>query len=321
MDRELVIIDADRTREALAFERLIPALREAFARGAQVPLRHHHHIPQTDGTTATLLLMPAWQPDSGYVGVKLASIYPGNSRRGLPGVYATYLLMDGETGRPLALIDGNQITARRTVGVAALAADHLARKDASSLLVVGAGRVASLIPEAMRAVRPIRKVRVWNVTLAKAEVLAASLRGQGFEAEAAGALEDAVRQADIVSCATLSTEPLIRADWLKPGAHLDLIGSFTPQMREAEDACFARARVYVDSMDAVTESGDLIGPIRSGALNPAAIAGTLADLCAGAAPGRRDEAEVTIFKAVGTALSDLASAILVYDAVNAGEAP
>ncbi|HEY4030630.1 MAG TPA: ornithine cyclodeaminase family protein [Caulobacteraceae bacterium] len=312
----VVVIDADETRAALGFDRLIGAVRDAFASGAQIPLRHHHAMPQPDGTTAVLLLMPAWQ-DQGYLGVKIVGIYPGNNRRGLPGVYSTYLLSDAGTGRPLALIDGDQITARRTAAVAALAASYLALPEASGLLVVGAGRVASLIAPAMREVRSIRAVTVWDIDPAKAHALADGLREQGFQAHVAAELEQAARKADIISCATLSTEPLIRGDWLKPGAHLDLIGSFTPQMREADDAAMAHGRVFVDSRDALTESGDLIGPLRSGAL--ADISGTMADLCCGAADGRRSAGEITVFKAVGTALSDIAAAALVYR-TPAGEA-
>jgi ornithine cyclodeaminase len=311
MSTQLAVIDAQRTRDALPFATLIPVLRQAFACGAKVPPRHHHHIPQPDGTTAVLLLMPAWQ-DQGYLGVKIVTIFPGNSARGLPGLDSSYLLCDGQTGRHLALIDGNQITVRRTVGVAALAASYLAREDANSLLLVGAGRVASLAAEAFRAVRPIRTVAVWNRDCAKAATLVEALHGQGFDATVAPSLREAAAKADIVSCATLSSTPLIQADWLKPGTHLDLIGSFTPAMREADDACFARGRIYVDSLDALVESGDLVDPIRNGALNPAAIAGTLGQLCADSIPGRGADDEITVFKAVGTALSDIAAGAQVY---------
>jgi ornithine cyclodeaminase/alanine dehydrogenase-like protein (mu-crystallin family) len=249
MPTQLAVIDAERTCDALPFARLIPVLRQAFAGGAKVPARHHHHMAQPDGTTAVLLLMPAWQ-DQGYLGVKIVTIFPGNSARGLPGLDSSYLLCDGQTGRHLALIDGNQITARRTVGVAALAASYLARQDATSLLLVGAGRVASLAAEAFRMVRPIRTVAVWNRDRAKAAKLVEALQGRGFDAVIAPSLREAAGEVDIISCATLSTEPLIQADWLKPGTHLDLIGSFTPAMREADDACLARGRVYVDSLDA-----------------------------------------------------------------------
>jgi len=311
----LRVFDADQTRSALPFDALIPALREAFAAGAEVPLRHHHHIPQADGRDAVLLLMPAWQP--AYIGVKIVTIFSGNTARNLPGVYSTYLLSRAETGEPLALMDGNEITGRRTLGVSALAASYLARADASSLLIVGAGRIASLAAEAFRSVRPIGKVAVWDIDPAMAARLVERLRDDGFEASVAPVIEDAVRRADIVSCATLSKEPLIQAAWLKPGAHLDLIGSFTPAMREAEDACFALGPVFADSGDALKETGDLIGPIEAGVLDPTHV-GTLAQLCGDEKPGRRGDDEITVFKAVGTALSDIAAGVLAY--LNTAEA-
>jgi ornithine cyclodeaminase/alanine dehydrogenase-like protein (mu-crystallin family) len=312
------VIDAARTAAALPFAELIPALKTAFAAGASVPPRHHHSVPQADGAAAVLLLMPAWQGHGGYLGVKIVSIYSGNAGRGLPGLYSTYLLCDYDTGRPLALLDGNQITIRRTVAVAALAADYLACADASSLLLVGAGRVASLIAPAMREVRPVRDVSVWDIDPAKAEALAVSLREQGFTASAATSLPEAVARAQIVSCATLSQKPLVQAEWLSPGTHLDLIGSFTPQMREADDACFARGRVFVDSPGALTESGDLADPIRLKILDSTTV-GTLEQLCTGAAAGRRDQGEITIFKSVGTALSDITAGGLAFRNVRATE--
>lgn len=310
-DMAIAPIDARRTREALPFAALIPTLREAFASGATVPPRHHHHIPLPDGTEATLLLMPAWQ-QGGYLGIKIVNVFPGNSAKGLPGLHSTYLLCDGTTGRPLALIDGNEITGRRTVGTAALGASYLAREDASSLLVVGSGRIASLAPEAFAQVRRIERVTIWDRTLAKAEALADRLRGQGFAARAASSLPDAVTEADIVCCATLSTAPLIRGEWLRPGTHLDLIGSFRPGMRETDDACMQRGRLFVDSADALRESGDLVQPIAAGAIDETAVLGTLSDLCAGRSRGREGKDEITIFKAVGTALSDIAAAALAY---------
>lgn len=313
-DREagMIVIGADATRDALPFADLVPALREAFATGAKVPARHHHAIPRPDGTTATLLLMPAWQDGGGFIGVKIVTIFPGNGARNLPGLYSTYLLSDGETGAPLALLDGNEITGRRTVGVSALAASFLAREDASSLLIVGSGRIASLAPAAFRAVRPIRSVMVWDRHFPKAAALADDLARQGFEASAVSSLEQAASAADIVSCATMSIEPLIRADWLRPGTHLDLIGSFRPDMREADDACVVRGRIYVDSIEALVESGDLALPIRDGVIGRDALAGTLAQLCAGTVRGRTGDDELTVFKSVGTALSDIAAGVLAY---------
>jgi len=311
LDTPLMTIGPDAARAALSFELLVPALRLAFASGVTVPSRHHHHIPQPDGTQAVLLLMPAWQ-EGNYLGVKIATIYSGNGKRGLPGVYSTYLLCDAASGRPLALIHGDQITERRTVAVSALAASFLARPDARSLLIVGAGRIAALACDAFKAVRAIERVAIWARDFEKAEALASQLRAGGHDAAAASSLQDAVAAADIISCATLSTEPLIRGEWLMPGTHLDLVGSFTPAMRETDDACMARSRVYIDSHEAMTESGDLAMPIASGALDATVIVGTLADLASGSVGGRASAEEITVFKAVGTALADIAAAALVY---------
>lgn len=302
----MIILDAEKTASALPFDRLIPALRDAFVSGAEVPLRHRHDIAQPDGTTAALLLMPAWRAN-GLLGVKVVSVFPGNGTRGLPAVSASYLLCDGATGQHLALIDGSEITRRRTAAASALAGSFLAREDASSLLVVGSGHVGGLMAEAYRTVRPIRRVMVWNIRPAGAERLAARLGG-----EAVTDLAAAVRQADVVSCATLAREPLVRGEWLQPGAHLDLIGGFTPAMREADDEAVRRSRVYVDTEAALAEAGDLIDPIVHGVLRREDIAGSLFSLCRGEVTGRSDPQEITLFKSVGSALEDLAAAGLAY---------
>lgn len=229
--------DSTATREPLDFARLVPALRAAFAAEAQVPPRHVHAIETAGAGKGTVLIMPAWS-DAGFLGIKTINIFPGNSARGLPGLHATYVLYDARTGVPLAMMDGNELTARRTAAASALGASFLARADARRLLVLGTGRVARLLPAAHASVRPIGEVLVWNHRPEGAQALAAQWRAEGFNAQAATGLEAAVRQADIVSCATLATAPLVRGEWLAPGSHLDLIGSFTPAMREADVRCF-----------------------------------------------------------------------------------
>lgn len=290
------IWDADATRAGLPFEQLIPALRAAFAGGADVPDRHHHILPGG----ATLLLMPAWQRN--WLGVKIVTVHPANADAGLPAVHATYMLLRSTTGEPVALMDGGVITARRTAAASALAASFLARPDANRLLLIGAGRVASLIAPAMRVVRPITQVAVWNQSPARADALVADLLDQGFQAKRALELGSAAAEADIVSCATLATEPLVHGRWLRPGTHLDLIGAFTPAMREADEAAIRRATVFIDTDAARHECGELA------AGTP--ITGTLAMMCRGAG-GRRDANEITAFKSVGTALEDLAAAVLI----------
>ncbi|MEO6030737.1 MAG: ornithine cyclodeaminase family protein [Burkholderiaceae bacterium] len=296
---------------------MIAALREMFVAGCEVPLRHTHRIEAADGSPGpggTVLLMPAWRAGA-RLGVKTVAIFPGNRAQGLPGLHSTYLLFDAGTGEPLAQIDGNEITARRTAAASALAASYLARSDAHRLLVVGAGRVATLLAEAMRTVRPIDQVTVWSRRAESAQQLAAQLCAQGLAARAVTDLAQATAQADIISCATLSTEPLIRGAWLREGSHLDLIGSFTPAMRETDAACFARCAVYVDTPEALQKSGDVLQAIQAGAFDAARMQGTLAELCAGTRAGRMGAAQRTLFKSVGNALEDLAAAELVYDAV------
>ncbi len=207
-------IDTEQTRGALSFDAVIPALREAFRDGATVPPRHVHAI-ESGNAHGTSLIMPAWN-ERGYFGVKIINIFPENTHQGLPGLHATYNLYSATTGVPIAQVDGDVVTAYRTAGAAALGADYLARADAGVLLIVGSGRIAALVAQAMRAVRPIRRILVWNVRPAGAERLARELREQGYDAQATADLEGAARQADIISCATLSTQPLIRGAWLRP---------------------------------------------------------------------------------------------------------
>jgi len=299
------VFDAAATRERLPLPALVDALRAMFVAGCEVPLRHTHKI----GDAGTVLLMPAWRPGA-LLGIKTVAIFPGNGARGLPGLHSVYTLFDASTGVPLAQLDGNEITTRRTVAASALAASFLARSDAQRLLIVGAGRVAGLTAPAMRAVRPgLAEVEVWNRSPAAAETLAAQLGGR-----AVADLEAAVRRADIVSCATLATAPLVHGEWLRPGAHLDLVGSFTPAMREADGEAFRRARVFVDTAEALAKSGDILQAVAEGAFDTAALQGTLADLCRGERAGRRGADEITLFKSVGSALEDLAAAELVWAA-------
>jgi ornithine cyclodeaminase len=303
------ILDAEATRAGLPFDRLIPALRQLFAAGCQVPPRHVHAVPADSGGF-TSLIMPAWVDGLCY-GVKTVNIAPHNAARGLPGLHSTYLLYDAATGAPLAMLDGDQITARRTAAASALAASFLARADAQHLLLVGAGQVARLLPAAYSVVRPIQRVTVWTRTPAAAQALADGLRDQGYDAAATTDLPAAVAQADVVGCATLATAPLVQGAWLQPGSHLDLIGSFTPAMREADDACFVGATLCVDTDEALAKSGDLLGPLQRGVIGRDGVHGTLAALSLGTAVGRRTAAERTVFKSVGTALEDLAAAMLV----------
>lgn len=313
-------LDADAVDRALDFPRLVQVLSEAFRDGAVQPMRHHHTIERPDGAASTLLLMPAWSDfaragtsDGGHVGVKIVTVSPDNNAVGLPAVQGLYLLLDGRTGEPKALIDGKRLTLWRTAAASALAASHLAREDASKLLVIGAGALGPFLARAHAAVRPIREVRIWNRTLANATQAAAALTADGLPATATDDLDAAIGWADIVSSATISDRPLVKGALLEPGTHVDLVGGFTPTMREADDDAIRRSAVFVDTMTGATkEAGDIVQPLANGVLDRSAIRGDLFALSRGEVPGRRDDAEITLFKSVGAALEDLAAGIEVY---------
>jgi alanine dehydrogenase len=307
-------IDADSIHRLLDYPSLIDALREMFRIGCEVPSRHHHAIApvQPGGRTGTLLLMPAWQAGEA-LGVKIVTVFPDNASRALPSVSGTYVLLDATTGAPHAMLDGAALTLRRTAAASALAADYLARRGAAVHLMVGTGALAPHLCAAHAAVRPIARTLVWGRDPAKAALLAGRLRADRIAADPVADLAAAVAAADIVSCATLAREPLIRGDWLRPGTHLDLVGGYTPDMREADDRAVERASVYIDTEAALREAGDIVQPLRTGILARQRIAGDLFDLTRGKATGRHDAAEITLFKSVGTALEDLAAARLAVE--------
>jgi ornithine cyclodeaminase/alanine dehydrogenase-like protein (mu-crystallin family) len=288
--------------EALPYSRLIEDLPRLLTRAVEAPQRHIHTMKQADEPDASLLLMPAWNASLG--GIKVVNVVPGNAVRSLPAVTASYLVFDAVTGEHKALLDGGELTARRTAAVAALAGDRLAIKSAHRLLLVGSGRIATELAFAYRAVRDIRHVEVFSPTRSNAERLVHHLRSHGFDAEVCGDLQTGVKAADIIACATLSIEPLVRGAWLKAGQHVALIGGYTPAMREADDATMGNA-VWIDSAAALGEAGDLIGP----GLTLESVRGTLRDLCEVAATKDCDEV-VTVFKSVGDASQDLAAATL-----------
>jgi len=302
-------LDAAAVAASLPWPRVIAAVSAMLESGCEAPPRQAYPVAVPGEPEATLLTMPAWLPGE-VVGVKIVTVFPGNSARGLPSVNGVYALFCGRTGRPLGLMDGDELTVRRTAAASAIAARHLARADAAQLLVVGTGRLAPMLAAAHAEVRRYRAMTVWGRDLAKAERTAAALRDRGLPAAASPDLEAAARVADVISCATLATEPLIRGAWLGPGAHLDLVGGFRPTMREADDEAVRRADlVCVDTRaGALKEAGDLVQPIAAGVLRAEDIAADLHELVRGRHPGRTAPAQITLFKSVGYALEDLAAA-------------
>ena len=306
------VITSTEIDQVLTFPALVDALAEAFAGDMVTPVRHHHEV-ERPGAHGTLLLMPAWSGPAtpgGFMGVKVVSVFPENGRHNLPSVLGSYLLMNGETGEPVAVLDGTRLTVWRTAAASALAARYLARKDASRMVMVGSGSLAPFLIRAHMSQRPICEVSLWNHRPEKAESLAAELHAEGLPVKAVTDLESAVRDADLVSCATLSTAPIVKGEWLKQGAHLDLVGAFNLKMREADDEALRRAQVYIDTDAARSEGGDVALSLQSGAIANDHVRGTLSDLCR--KQPERDDKAITAFKSVGTALEDLAAAILVW---------
>jgi alanine dehydrogenase len=311
----MLILNEAQTRKALPFPALIEALAAMFRHGGQAPSRHHHSIEVPGEPDATLLLMPAWLAGR-YYGVKMLSVFPGNTIRGLPSIYGSYLLSSGTTGELLAVIDGGELTARRTAAASALASSYLSRPESSHMLMMGTGRLSANVIEAHRAVRPLRSVSIWGRDPAKAEAIAAEIAPLNLTINIVSDIEEAARTADIISCATLSDAPLIKGVWLKPGAHLDLIGAFKPSMRESDNEAVTRSRVFVDTRaGALGEAGDLIQPIRDGVFAADAIQGELSELCGGSVAGRNTPEEITLFKSVGASIEDLAGAILAIEQI------
>jgi len=312
-------LNAEQLRDALPWPSLIEALNEVFTRDDVCsPVRHHHFLDIPHEPQATLLLMPAWI-EGEFLGVKQVNVFPGNNTRNLPGLSSHYLLSCGKTGQPLGMFDGNELTARRTAAASALASRFLSREDSSSLLMVGAGRMGRRLIPAHMSVRPISRVRVWDRNEAASATLVQEFRAMDIPAEVCkdDQLQHVAGEVDIISCATLATAPVILGEWLKPGVHLDLVGSFTPSMRETDNRAMQRCDVFVDTRAAaLSETGDLIIPISEGAMRAQDIIAELSELCRGQHNGRAalpNPAEaMTLFKSVGDSREDLAAAILAH---------
>lgn len=291
---------------ATPYRDLIETLRRGFCEPAETPVRHHHD----PAPTTTLLLMPAWTPK--WTGLKVVTVKTDNAALGLPTVQGSYLLLDNATGAPVAMMDGTELTRRRTAAASALAADYLARPDAKTLAIFGAGALAAHFLQAHASVRPIERVLIVNRSQDKASEVARIIESLGFEAEVATA-ERAAKEADIISCVTSSTVALLHGAWLKPGTHIDLAGAFKPTMRETDGDVIAMSSVYVDTRDgALAEAGDLLQARDEGKFDFANIKGDLFDLCQGRVRGRQNGREITLFKSCGTAIEDLAAAVMVH---------
>ena len=316
----MIEINQQELEQLLDFPTLIASLDQAFQSDFSVPMRHHHDYSNPDaGMDSTLLLMPAWKTGD-KLGVKIVTVSPNNAAYQLPAIQGIYLLFDATTGVPLAQLEAKTLTTRRTAATSALASSYLSRPDSDSLLMVGTGALAPNLILAHAAVRPITKVFVWGRSEAKAQKLSEELSGYSFQMEPVQNISDVLSEVAIVSCATLSETPLVFGQHLNPGQHIDLVGSYKPNMREADDEAVRRSRVFLDVMESgLKESGDIAIPLQNGTLSKDAIQGDLFQLTRKEIGGRSHPGEITYFKSVGHALEDLAAAKLAYQKYTSSE--
>ncbi len=308
------VIDAAEIRRVLTF----PILLNALESGHRRP-RMEAEDNLLGSEEAQYLVRHA--VDRGrFMASKLVTSFPKNLLDGkLPAVQAVCVLFDGTNGKPLAVIDGTELTYWRTAADSALGARLLAPPNPQTMLVVGAGEVSRWLVRAHRVARPsLRRVLIWNRNPKRAAETAAVLRGEGIAAEAIADLEAATREADLITTCTRSHEPLVKGAFLKPGVHLDLVGGYTPETREADDEAARRGLIFVDRRESASCVGDILQPIASGAIREADVLGDLYDLVGGTVTGRHSASDITLFKNAGGGHLDLMTAEVIFEQVGAG---
>lgn len=313
---KLRVLRREDVQQAISMTQAIEAVKGAFAQlsggRANVPLRTQLPVPQHDGVT---LFMPAYLEETNSLAVKIVSVFPNNLDQGLPTIHALVIVVDAATGQPIAAVDGTYLTALRTGAASGAATDLLARSDAQRVAIFGAGTQGRTQLQAVCEVRQVAKVWVYDTVRARAEQYAAEMRQKGGKIptniEVADSPADAVAGADIICTATTSSTPVFHDASLKPGVHINGIGSYTPQMQEIDEATVARAKIVVGSRSAcLAETGDLIIPLGKGLISESDIHAELGEIVLGWKPGREAEEEVTFFKSVGNAVQDAAVARL-----------
>lgn len=297
------------------FSELIQSLKDNFSdNNIMVPRRHHHDFPNPEvKVDSTLLLMPAWNP-SKTAGVKIVTVSPENGQFNLPSIQGTYIYFDAIKGSIKAILEAKSLTVKRTAAASALASSFLSKENSNSILMIGTGALSINLIKAHASVRPIKKAFVWGRDFKKAQAVCKQLKNEGFEAHSIHSIEDKISEVDIISCATLSKIPLVLGKHLKEGQHIDLVGAYKKDMREADDETISKASVFLDTFQGgLKESGDIVIPLQNGILKEEDIKADLFQLCSNQKRGRASSEEITVFKSVGHALEDLAAASYYYN--------
>lgn len=301
--------------EHTSYPELVARLEKAFGSDSVlVPQRHHHDFPNpNEGVDSTLLLMPAWDPGKN-AGIKIVNVSPNNQKYNLPSIQGVYLLMDAQKGSLKAIFDAKELTNKRTAAASALASSYLSRETSSSMLMIGTGALCRNLIAAHASVRPIEKVFVYGRSTNKARAIASELTTEALKVEPISSIEEVISEVDIVSCATLTKIPLVFGEYLRPGQHLDMVGAYKKDMREADNKALLRASIFVDNFTgALKETGDLVIPLAEGVIQEEDVKGDLFGLCSGQAQGRTSSDQITFFKSVGHALEDLIGANYYFD--------
>jgi len=308
-------VSAEMIESLWEYNEFIPQLKRAFQSDIIVPPRQHYDYESGQGSTkSTLLIMPAWS-NKEYVGIKMVTVSPHNGELDLPSIQGNYTLIEAKNGSVRAQIDAKKLTVKRTAATSALASSYLSKVNSKTLLVVGTGALCPELIKAHCAVRPIEHVFIWGRSFEKACTLAKELKNKDYRITAIEPLEEGVSQVDIISVATLSSEPLVFGKWLQPGQHLDLVGSYRPDMREADDECLMKASIHIDTESALKESGDLAIPLAKKVISKTDILSDLFELTRTEATKRISDDEITLFKSVGHALEDLSAATYLINRI------
>lgn len=300
--------------EKCNFNSLIEILKGGFSdTSIEVPMRHHHDFPNPkENIDSTLLLMPAFNPGK-ELGVKIATVSPNNSKYDLPSIQGLYIYLDGHKGDIKAILDAKSLTVKRTAAASALASSFLSRPNATSMLMCGTGALSINLIKAHCSVRPINTVYVWGRSIEKAQKICDALKNETYNCMAIKNIEDKISEVDIISCATLSPTPIVLGKWLKKGQHLDLVGAYKKDTREADDEAIMKSSVFIDTYQGgLKESGDIVIPLSKGILTKEDIKADLFMLCSNTKTGRTSDDEITLFKSVGHALEDLVAASYFY---------
>jgi 1-pyrroline-2-carboxylate reductase [NAD(P)H] len=307
------VISAEQVHAALSYPGLIDALQEGYASQFSMPPRQVFLLDEDPANHDAFALLPSWNQE--LIGVKAFTYYPDNPGPEYKSLYSNILLFERGHGVPLALIDGTSVTFWRTAGISGLATRLLSREDSETMLLLGTGNLAAYMIRANASVRPLKKVMVWGRTNEKAVQIASQMNEEleWVECVAVTDLEAACREADIIVSATGSHEPLVKGDWVKPGTHTDFIGNHHATKRECDTALVLKSKVYADSrVNAFKEAGEILVPIEEGVFKKEDVVAELTEMCSGTATLRENDDEITLFKSIGMAYSDLIGAGMVY---------